>query len=145
MKPIVPPQDLPDTVRAVLFKAPAGAEEEVNDLPGLVHMNDQGEAIACEFMFEFTKEEIQVLRHEPYLTLTMMVQAPPVFALQTTFEPDEKYKTLMEHSHVCTENLAHEKQMFWKCDNPAHDSTTTTRRTCAGCFDVANAQAVEEE
>lgn len=144
MKPIVPPDELPANIRPVLFQAPEGTEDEVNNLPGLVHLNENNEPFACEFLFELSKEEIQVLRHEPYLTITMMVQAPPVFSIQSTYSPDEKYEKLLEHSHVCTENLIHENQRWWQCDNPAHDGKTHKLRTCDKCFQVANEEAIAQ-
>jgi hypothetical protein len=145
VRPVVPSGELPDSVSAVMFQPPPGTEEEVTALPGIVHLGPDGQPIACEFMFEFTKDEIKVLKHEPFVTITMMVQAPPVFAIQTTFDPDPKFDSLNEHQHICTENLTHENRQFWRCDNPTHNAKDQRIRTCDPCYRYLEEDAISGE
>lgn len=143
MKPVIPPPDLPTNVRAVMFQPPEGMEGEVNPLPGMVHLDEDGRPLGLEFMFEFTKEEVQVLRHEPFVTITFMGDQVTPFALQTSYPPDKKYADLMEHHHICAQNLTHEKQKFWKCDNPSHNSDQQRIRECDECFHDRQSQEVQ--
>ena len=136
MRPVAPNVDLPDDVRPVMFRAPEGQEDEINDIPGLVHLDEQGEPKAMEFMFELTDQEIKVLKHEPYITLTVLADHLDPFALQTTFPYDTKYESLEEHTHICDANLAHDENMFWRCDNPSHDKIKARVRECDECFQV---------
>lgn len=142
MKPITPPAKLPDNVRPVKFSAPEGAEG-INDAIGLQHVDEQGNPVALEFMFELTKDEIKVLRHEPYLTFTVLADHLHPFSIQTTFPYEEKYDSLVEHQHICTSNETHEKNKWWRCDNPSHNSKEHRIRMCNECWDkVNNAEAL---
>ena len=143
MKPVTPPSDLPSSVKPVMFQPPEGMEDEINPLPGMVHLDDEGHPLGLEFMFELSKEEIQVLRHEPFVTITFMGDQVTPFALQTSYPIDEKYAKLMEHHHICTQNLVHEKQKFWRCDNPTHNSDEQKLRECDACFENRQDQEVE--
>ena len=143
MRPVVPQGELPESVQAVMFRAPED-REDIEDIPGIVHLAEDGSAIAMEFMFEISKDELKVLRHEPYLTVLIEGGQLTPFSLQSTVPFDEKYETLIEHSHVCTENVTHEKQLWWRCDNPAHDSKANTIRMCDDCFNVITMQTEED-
>ena len=141
MRAITPNIELPDNVQAVLFRAPA-EREDVQDIAGLVHKDEDGQPVAIEFMFELSKQDLHVLKHEPFLTLILEGSELAPFSLQATIPYDEKYKTLSEHSHVCTENVTHEKQQWWRCDNPSHtgEVNNNTIRMCTSCFDTLTSQ-----
>jgi hypothetical protein len=136
MRPVPPPLELPETCRAALFQPPEGLEDKVNPLPGIVHLDAEGEPVGLEFMFELSRDEVQVLKHEPYVTITFMGSALPPFALQTSYPEDDKYKNLDDHYHICTSNFTHEEQKFWQCDNPAHNPKDNGQRLreCLECF-----------
>lgn len=139
MRPVVPQGDLPETVKAIMFRAPEG-RDDVDDIPGVVHLDEDGSPIAMEFMFEISRDELKVLRHEPYLTVLIEGGQLTPFSIQSTIKFDKKYETLNEHSHVCTENVAHERQLWWRCDNPAHDSKANSIRMCDDCFEILTSQ-----
>lgn len=146
MKSVHPPDNLPDNCRAVLFNPPEGLEDSVNPIPGIVHLNEEGAPIAMEFMMQLSKDEIKVLRHEPFITITFMGDSLTPFGIQTSFPYEEKYDTLMEHQHVCTDILTHEKQKWWRCDNPSHDIDKQRIRMCDECWEKsANPEPVEAE
>lgn len=138
MRPVTPTVDLPDNVKAVKFSAPEG-QTDIGDIVGLVHQDQEGKNVALEFMFELTKDEIKVLRHEPYLTMTVMSDHLHPFALQTTFPFEQKYETLNEHSHICTDNITHESHQFWRCDNPSHTGDNK-HRMCQACWEAKTSQ-----
>lgn len=129
--------ELPDNVKPVKMEAPPG-EHSVNikDIVGLVHLDDDGNPLGFEFMFELDKKEVQVLRHEPYLTISFYGQGVMPFNVETTVPHDKKYDSLATHSHVCSLNLSHETNRWWQCDNPAHDSKGTKLRSCAECVQL---------
>jgi hypothetical protein len=145
VNPVMPTGlELPPDVKAVVFTAPEGMEDTVQDIQGLVHLAEDGSPLGFEFMFELSKQELQVLRHEPYLTVSFMGQSLTPFRMETTVPFDEKYETLSTHSHICSENLTHDTQLWWPCDNPAHNTDTKKLRTCKECFHVMWQRAQEE-
>lgn len=145
MRPVTPPTDnLPDNVMPARFDPPDEVKDEVNPIVGLVHKDEQGQPLGLEFMFELTKDEITVLRHEPYLTITMMSDHLHPFALQTSFEPDKKYAELMEHNHICNSNITHANQKWWRCDNPTHNSEQHRLRQCDECWEAALEESYTE-
>jgi hypothetical protein len=147
MRPVTPPtNNLPDNVKPARFQAPPEVADQVNDIMGLVHSGPDGEPLGLEFMFELSKDEIKVLRHEPYLTITMMADHLHPFAIQTSFPVDKKYDQLIEHQHVCTANATHMQQKWWRCDNPTHNVNEDRIRQCDECWDyqlVESAQQIE--
>ena len=147
MRPVPPPQDLPPNLRPAKFSAPPEISGEVNDIYGVIHLDEEGNANALEFQFQLSKDEIKVLRHEPYITLTILADHLHPFALQTSFPTDEKYDKLMEHQHVCNTNLTHDKQKWWRCDNPSHDSETSEQRirVCDECWQERLRSGPEDE
>lgn len=146
MKPVMPLDlELPDNVKPIKFTAPAG-EHDVNiqDIVGLVHLDEDGNPLGFEFMFELDKKEIQVLRHEPYVTVSFYGQGITPFNLETTIPFDKKYSDLLTHTHVCTSELTHEGQKWWSCDNPTHNSKENRLRNCPECVQEAGVQGLLE-
>lgn len=137
MRPVIPPDDLPNNVQAVQFNPPEGMEEQVNKVAGLVHYDNDGNKAAMEFMFELSQEELQVLNHEPYLTLTVMADHLHPFALQSSFPPEpDRYDKLDSHNHKCVSNLTHETEQFWRCFNPRHANIKGKELECDSCWQV---------
>ena len=134
MRPVVPTGDFPDNVRPAKFKAPEGMEDDVNDIAGLLHLDDAGEPQAMEFMFELSEAEIKVLKHEPYVTMTVMADHLHPFAIQTSYPPDPKFDSLDEHTHICDSNMVHEENKWWRCDSPNHDKIKDRNRECDDCW-----------
>lgn len=136
MRQVTPSGDFPPNVQLVRFTPPDNLPDglQMQDAVGLAHLNEGREIVALEFMFELTDDEIQVLNHERYLTLTMMSDHLHPFALQTSYPPDPKYAQLDEHTHVCVDGLTHEKDKFWKCENPRHDHKQNRIRECEECW-----------
>jgi hypothetical protein len=135
MRQVVPSGDFPSNVVPAKFTPPEGMGDEVGEAVGLIHKHpDTGETLALEFMFELTEQDIRVLKHEPYLTLTFMTDRLHPFAIQTSYPYDEKYENLDTHTHICRDNLAHEDNQWWKCDNPRHDHIKDRIRECTPCW-----------
>lgn len=140
MKPVLPTGlDLPENVRVVTLTGPED-QDFIEDITGLVHLDEDGTPLGFEFMFEFDKKDLHVLKHEPYLTVSFFGKGITPFAMQTTVPYDKKYTTLATHTHVCSANKAHDKQVWWQCDNPSHKTDTDRLRTCFDCL-----QALEDE
>lgn len=144
MRPVAPTTELPDDVKAVMFRAPEGEEDKVNDIPGLTHIDESGEPKALEFMFELTEQEIKILKHEPYVTLLVMADHLHPFAIQTSYPYDPKYDDIDEHTHICSSNLVHEDNIYWKCDNPRHEALRDRVRECDECFQHRTTVADED-
>ena len=145
MKPVMPAGlELPDNVKLIQFTAPEGMEDAVQNIHGLVHLDEEGQPLGFEFMFELDKKEIQVLRHEPYITISFMGQGITPFKLETTIPHDDMYRGLMEHTHVCTSELTHENNKWWSCDNPTHNTKENRVRNCADCVQEAGVQGLLE-
>lgn len=130
--------ELPENTRAVKFSAPEDMGDNINDAVGLQHLDEEGNPTALEFMFELTKDEIKVLRHEPYITFTVISDHLHPFSLQTTFPYEQKYDSLVEHQHVCTANVKHDTNRWWRCDNPSHNTKENRLRMCDDCWESNN-------
>lgn len=130
MKPILPKlEDLPDNVQPVKFTAPQELAGDVEDIVGCAHKTEDGQTIAIEFLFELNDDEVRVLKHEPYLTFTIMADHLHVFAIQTSFPPDKKYSDLEEHTHKCPDC-----EKFSRCENPRHEMPRDRVRQCDKCW-----------
>lgn len=136
MRQVVPSGDFPPNVHPVKFSPPEGMEEQVGEAIGLLHQDQNGETVALEFMLELTEQEIRVLKHEPFITLTLMADHLHPFAIQTSYPEDEKYEDLDTHHHICDKNASHENNEWWRCDNPRHDHIKDRIRECDSCWRV---------
>lgn len=146
MKQVVPSvKDLPENVRPVKFNPPEGMEKEINSAVGIVHLDpESGESVALEFMFEFTEQELSVLMHEPFLTVTFMTDHLHPFAIQTSYPYDPSYEKLDDHHHICDSNFAHENNEYWRCENPRHNPIKDRMRECDPCWRTRTQQSGEE-
>lgn len=145
MRPVIPSGNFPDNVKPAKFAAPEGMEEQVNDTIGLVHVHpNTGQTVAIEFMFELSEEELLVLQHERFITMTVMADHLHPFSIQTSYPFDEKYRTLKQHTHVCKSNIAHEEPKWWQCENPRHHSKDDRDRECDDCWRKRTGQEEED-
>lgn len=133
-----PNQEYPKNVIPAKFTPEEGLDN-VEPTYGLVHKDPEGKTVALEFMLELTEEDLMVLKHEPYLTLTIASEILPPFAIQTSFPYNEKYKKMAEHHHICRSNLMHVENIFWRCDNPMHDKSHKFRE-CDNCWQMRTSE-----
>jgi len=93
MKPVLPDlteEVLPPNVELHKFEHPS---PNVDDIFGLVYKaEEEGESNSIEFMFELTNEELDILKVKPLLTITILGDAAPVFALMTSYPSVELAK-----------------------------------------------------
>jgi hypothetical protein len=137
VRPVMPPDNLPEHVDAARFDPPESIANEVDSIAGIIHKDPEDkEPVALEFMFELSEQDIKVLKHDPYLTITILADHLHPFRIETSHQYTPDYEQLEEHHHICAENVTHDTNEWWRCDNPRHDKIKDRNRVCDSCWDA---------